>query len=102
MSFNYLLKQYYDKQRSIKVLEDDLILLKEKINNFLDTKSPENEDISIKTSEYNVVRRTISRETMSKSNCPKEIWEKHCNLNKCTTLSVKKIGEKRRSRSRSR
>ena len=102
MSFNYLLKEYYDKHRSIKDLEDDLILLKQKINNFLDTKSPENEDISIKTSEYNVIRRTINRETMSKSSCPKDIWEKYCNSNKCTTLSVKKNGEKRRSRSRSR
>ena len=102
MSFNNLLKQYYDKQNSIKELEDDLILLKEKINSFLDSKSSSNEDISIKTSEYNVIRRTISRETMSKSNCPKDIWEKYCNLNKCSTLSVKKIGEKRRSRSRSR
>ena len=101
MSFNNLLKQYYDKQQSIKELEDEVILLKEKINNFLDSKS-NNEDISIKTSEYNVIRRTISRETMSKSNCPKDIWEKYCNLNKCSTLSVKKIGEKRRSRSRSR
>jgi cell division septum initiation protein DivIVA len=101
MSFNNLLKEYYTKQSSIKDLEDDLIILKEKINNFLDSKSSENESISIKTSEYSVLRRTMNRETLSKSNCPKDIWDKYSNVNSCTILSVKKNGEKRRSRSSS-
>ncbi len=93
-----LLEEYYHTKEKIKDLEDMLVQYKNRIEDEMDETNTD----YIDTRDYSVERRKMSTESLKKSNCPREIWNKYATHNTFNALYIKKKGERRRrSRSRS-
>ena len=93
-----ILAKYYTAKEKIKDLQELLDNYKEIIEEYLD----DNTKDKLTTSGFNVERKTMTTQRLSKKNCPSDIWDEYSKTYQTTSLHVKKNGERRKYRSRSR
>ena len=84
-----LLKKWWELKRDIRKMEKEEEAIREKIKNVMTTKGI----TQIRGGEYRVTYREMSRDTLSKKDCPKEIWGKYSKSIAYPILKIDFLGE---------
>ncbi len=84
-----LMKRWWDLKMKIKRLTRDEKVINEKIKNVMETKNLK----IYQSGNYTVHLKTMNRSTLSKVNCPSEIWEKYSKKSTSNYVKLEFNGE---------
>lgn len=84
-----LLKRWYEIHSQIKQLEKEENLIKEKIKSAMVTKGL----TQVRGGDYRVSYRQMTRESLSKKDCPVDVWSKYCKKSSFHVMKIENIGE---------
>jgi hypothetical protein len=93
-----LLSKWYDLKETINNLENKMKEYKVVAEKLME----KNNTSELKNRIYQLQKKTFTRHTMTKEKTPTEIWNQYSQEHVCNSFYITKIGEKRRSRSRTR
>jgi hypothetical protein len=89
MSGEALLRKWWDIRQQIKQLEKEEETIREKVKGVMAAKKL----AQIRGGNYRVVYREMSRDTLSKKDCPVEMWAKYAKKITYPWIKVEFIGE---------
>ena len=92
-----LLTKWYDLKETISSLEMKMKEYKSVAEGIME----KDNSTELKNKIYQLQKITFKRHTMTKEKTPEEIWNKYAQEHICNSFYITKIGEKKRSRSRS-
>jgi cytochrome c-type biogenesis protein CcmH/NrfG len=81
-----LLAKWHNAKQELSLAETNVKKYRDRINGVMDDKA-KNE---LRTENFSVSRRTISKETVSKSDLPADIWGRYASKSVYTALYLKK------------
>lgn len=84
-----MLKRWYEIHSQIKQLEKEENLIKDKVKSLMLSKAL----TQVRGGDYRVSYKQMSRESLSKKDCPTELWNKYCKKNTFSVLKIEHIGE---------
>lgn len=73
-----LLKRWWDIKQKIRELQKEDTLLRDKFKEYLSSRGKS----SIRFKDFQITYKEMSRESLSKKNCPPEVWKKYCTTSK--------------------
>lgn len=84
-----LLKKWWDLRQQIKQLEKEEETIREKVKTVMSSKKM----TQLRGGNYRVVYREMSRESLSKKDCPAEVWSKYAKKISYPWIKVENLGE---------
>lgn len=84
-----LLRKWWDLRQQIKQLEKEEENIRERVKMVMTTKKLS----QLRRGNYRVVYREMSRDTLSKKDCPPEVWAKYAKKINYPWIKVEHLGE---------
>jgi septation ring formation regulator EzrA len=84
-----VLKKWWDIRQQIKQLEKEEEIIRDKIKNVMISKKLS----QLRGKNYRVVYREMSRDTLSKKDCPPEVWSKYSRKITYPMVKIENLGE---------
>ncbi len=84
-----LLDRWFQIKQEIKSLSEEEAKIKTKIGAAMAKKQIS----ELNTERYQLTTKITSRESLSKKDCPKEIWQSHCKKTTFTTFRLTPLGK---------
>lgn len=83
-----LLTKWHQIKQQIKELEQEESELRNKVEKFMEARNVD----QFRSGNFRVSRKKMSRSTLSKKNCPKDVWDKYAKVSNYSVIRIENLG----------